>query len=545
MKKLLKLQQVTVELPERMLLENINATIKKHEIIGIIGRNGSGKSTLLKAIMGSFEVTNGHIQKLKEKLSLYYVEQEEASFEVDTVSVEEAELLRKWCVPDVSYEQLSGGERLKLRLARGFAQKPNLLLLDEPTNHLDVASTKQLIALMKSYDGAIVVVSHDRYFLDQVVTKIWSIEERTLIEQQGNYSHYIEVRQQRRLAQQRAYDKQQRKIEQLEKQMEDLSSWSDKAHRQSTKQEFPKEYYRVKAKRMDAQVKSKRKMIERELEKNKVEQVSKEHVVKFKLQSGNKVGKRFLQAKNVSKRFLDRLLFDNTNFTILHGERLALVGANGSGKTTFLNMVMGREAFEGELWVSPTANIGYLTQEVFDLPTEKTPADLFHQDNFVDRALVQNLMRHLGFTIEQWHEPIGNMSMGERVKCKLMHYILQNRDVLILDEPTNHLDLPSREQLESTLAMYEGTLLVVSHDQYFVERLVDQYLVIEEGKLKKISKGQTNVQKNTTEEELLQLETARQEVLGKLSFMTPLDADYATLDAKFKELTQQINALKK
>ncbi|ATP38745.1 elongation factor 3 [Solibacillus sp. R5-41] len=545
MKELLKLQHGTIELADRILFENANAIIKQGEVIGIIGRNGSGKSTLLNVIAGVRPFTSGKRKWLQPDTSVYLVEQEEQHFQPEMTTEEEAVLLAKWKVPDVLYEKLSGGERLKRRLAKGFSQSPQILLLDEPTNHLDAVSTQSLIDRIKAYSGTIILVSHDRYFLDEVTTKIWSLEQQQFIEQQGNYSHYMDVREQRRLAQQRAYEKQQKKIDILEQQMDALTSWSQKAHRDSTKQEFPKEYYRVKAKRMDAQVKSKRKMLEKEIEKNKVEQVANEQPVNFRLQANNKVGKRFLQAKNVSKYFGERRLFEQVNFTILHGERVALIGANGSGKTTFLNMILGRESFDGELSFSPTTNIGYLTQEVFDLPEHQTPAMLFHRDNFTDRGLVQNLMRHLGFHMEQWREPIAHMSMGERVKCKLMQYILENRDVLILDEPTNHLDLPSREQLESTLAQYKGTLILVSHDQYFIDKLANMHLVIQDGTIQKKAFGQSNAQKNTTEDQLLQLETARQEVLGKLSFMTSKDTNYSMLDAQFLELTQQINALRK
>ena len=545
MRELLKLQHGMIELADRILFEKVNATIKQGEVIGIIGRNGSGKSTLLNVIAGMQSFTGGQRRWLQSDATVYLVQQEEQHFQAGVITEEEAMLLAKWQVPDVSYELLSGGERLKRRLARGFAQKPQILLLDEPTNHLDVESMQSLIDRIKAYSGTIILVSHDRYFLDEVTTKIWSLEKQQFIEQQGNYSHYMDVREQRRLTQQRAYEKQQKKIDTLEQQMDALTSWSQKAHRDSTKQEFPKEYYRTKAKRMDAQVKSKRKMIEKEIEKNKVEQVAKEQSVNFTLQANSKVGKRFLQAKNVSKHFVERRLFERVNFTILHGERVALVGANGSGKTTFLNMILGQESYDGELSFSPTTSIGYLTQEVFDLPEHQTPATLFHRDNFVDRGLVQNLMRHLGFHVEQWEEPIAHMSMGERVKCKLMQYILENRDVLILDEPTNHLDLPSREQLEATLAEYKGTLIFVSHDRYFVDKLANMHLVIQDGTIQKRAVGQSNTQNDTKEEQLLQLETARQEVLGKLSFITAKDPSYSMLDAEFLELTKQINALKK
>lgn len=239
---------------------------------------------------------------------------------------------------------------------------------------------------------------------------------------------------------------------------------------------------------MDAQVKSKRKRLEKELEKTKVERVKEEYSVEFSIQASKKVGKRFLEVKQLRKKFNNRILFENVNFTIQHGEKIAIVGPNGSGKTTLLKMIMGNETAEGEVWISPSANIGYLTQEVFDLPLEKTPEDLFFKETFEERGKVQNLMKHLGFESSQWKEPIRYMSMGERVKCKLMTYILDEKDVLILDEPTNHLDLPSREQLENTLAEYNGTLVIVSHDRYFLEKTTNTKLVFVNNTIQKAAR---------------------------------------------------------
>ncbi len=206
---------------------------------------------------------------------------------------------------------------------------------------------------------------------------------------------------------------------------------------------------------------------------------------------------------------------------------------------------MGLETSDGDIWISPSADIGYLTQEVFDLPLSQTPEQLFYKENFEERGKVQNLMKHLGFTAAQWKEPISKMSMGERVKCKLMSYILEDKDVLILDEPTNHLDLPSREQLEATLSEYEGTLLVVSHDLYFLKKITTSKLVFSNKMIQKHLDSVTeNETKSNTTELRLQLENERQEVLGRLSFLSTNDPEYIHLDQKYNELTRQINELK-
>ncbi|MGG2016396.1 ribosomal protection-like ABC-F family protein [Bacillus sp. S10(2024)] len=542
MKELLKLKDVYVEIMEHTLLEQMNVTVKQGDIIGVIGRNGAGKSTVLQLINGKIEPTKGQLEWQQTNVTMAYVEQEKETFISKEVTTVEAELLAKWGVPTNDFQTLSGGEKLKLRLAEGFAQNPTLLMLDEPTNHLDENSTEFLIEQIKSYSGTIIVVSHDRYFLDAVATKIWSIEDRKLIEHKGNYTSYMKFREQKRLTQQREYDKQQKNIERIESQIKELTSWSQKAHAQSTKKEGFKEYYRVKAKRTDAQVKSKQKRLEKELEKTKIERVKPDPTVEFSIQANKKVGKRFLEVKQLKKCFEGRTLFEKVNFTIQHGEKIAIVGPNGCGKTTLLKMIMGHETAQGEVWISPSANIGYLTQEVFDLPLEKTPEQLFYKETFEERGKVQNLMKHLGFTSSQWKEPIQHMSMGERVKCKLMKYILDEKDVLILDEPTNHLDLPSREQLETTLAQYNGTLLIVSHDRYFIEKTTNSKLVFSNNSIQKQLKEPSQKRDNLTEIRL-KLETERQEVLGKLSFLTPKDEAYMELDKRFNELTKQIKEL--
>ncbi|MCM3738268.1 ABC-F type ribosomal protection protein [Bacillus cytotoxicus] len=542
MKELLKLKDVSVEIMENTLFEQINAIVKQGDIIGVIGKNGAGKSTLLQMIYEKLELTKGQVEWQQMNVTMAYVEQEKETFTSKEVTTVEAELLAKWAVPTNDFHTLSGGEKLKIRLAKGFAQNPTLLMLDEPTNHLDENSTELLIEQIKSYRGTIIVVSHDRYFLDAVATRIWSIEDKKLIEHKGNYTSYMKFREQKRLAQQREYEKQQKNIERIESQMQNITSWSQKAHAQSTKKEGVKEYYRVKAKRMDAQVKSKQKRLEKELEKTKVEHVKPDHTVEFSIQSNKKVGKRFLEVKQLKKCFEGRTLFENVNFTIQHGEKISIIGPNGSGKTTLLKMIMGHETLEGEVWISPSANIGYLTQEVFDLPLERTPEQLFYKETFEERGKVQNLMKHLGFTSSQWKEPIKHMSMGERVKCKLMVYILDEKDVLILDEPTNHLDLPSREQLESTLAQYNGTLLIVSHDRYFLEKTTNSKLVFSNNSIQKQLKEAPQKRDNLVELRL-KLETERQEVLGKLSFLAPKDEAYMELDKRFTELTREIKEL--
>ncbi|WP_431027147.1 ribosomal protection-like ABC-F family protein [Lysinibacillus sp. LZ02] len=525
MKELLKLNNVMISIQEQPLLKEITLTIKENEVIGIIGKNGAGKSTLLEVIAQNRKPSTGMIQHL-QPIEIAYVKQEAEYFSAEQIK-------RLWSIPNVSYENLSGGEKLKFRLMQGFQANAHILLLDEPTNHLDAQSLLLLVEEIKSYQGAVVIVSHDRHFLDEVATTIWAIEDEQITSYQGNYTTYKKQRDEQRKAQQHQYEVQQKEFERVEQQLANLASWSEKAHRQSTKQEGFKEFYRVKAKRMDAQVKSKRKRLEKEFDKHQVEAVKEEYAVDFSIPQSRKRGKRLMELKNVSKSYSNRHLLKHVNGTMLTGDKIALVGPNGAGKTTLLNILMGLETAEGEIWLSPTAQIGYLTQNVFDLPLDQAPEQFFYQPTFEGRGKVQHLMKRLGFTSVQWAQPFDSMSMGERVKCKLMQYILEQKDLLILDEPTNHLDLPSREQLEKTLQHYNGSLLVVSHDRYFVEKITNKTWEIKNGQIKApiaIQKADTN------EARRLQLLNEQQEILGKLSFMTTSHPEYAQLNRRFNEI---------
>lgn len=540
MKEILSIQNLNCTIDSIPLFEAPSLRVKSNEIIGIIGKNGAGKSTLLQIISGKTNPTSG-ILDWEQNIQLEFVEQELALYDNRNLSNLERELLAKFSVPLKDYRFLSGGEKLKVRLSKGFSANVQMLLLDEPTNHLDEDSIQLLIDLIHGFKGTILMVSHDRFFLDEVATKIWSIEDKKIIEFEGNYSAYMSFRQEKRQAQQHAYDVQQKKIHHVESQLKNLSSWSEKAHHQSTKQEGFKEYYRAKAKRMDTQVKSKRKRLEKELEKSKVEQVFPEYTVEFSLPSNQKKGKRLIELKDLRKSFAGELLFEKVNLILQSGEKIALVGPNGSGKTTMLNILMGKETAEGTCWVSPAAKVGYLTQNVFDLPLEQTLEQFFYRETYAERGKVQNLMKHLGFNASQWKEPIESLSMGERTKCKLMQYILEAKDLLILDEPTNHLDLPSREQLEETLLEYNGTVLVVSHDRYFIEKVTTQKWIISNKRIQTPIMAQ-NV--DDLKERRMQLENEQQLILGKLSLLTVKDEKYMELDRRFNEIIKELRELK-
>lgn len=545
-----KLNSISITFGDNEILQNVNVVIPANAVIGIVGGNGEGKSSLLTVLSKEALPSIGKVEWIGKSPSISYFKQEDEQFDQTEYEHDERSYFSKWTVPEErEYAHLSGGEKMKRRLSRVFAENSQVLLLDEPTNHLDQDSLSFLQKQILSHSGTCILVSHDRYFLDEVADYIWEVENKNLTVYTGNYSTYRDKKAERLLTQQRLYDAQQSKIQQVEKQITELKNWSTKAHAESTKQEFNKEYYRVKAKKMDVQIRSKKKRLELELTKNTVDKPDQEKEVSFSIDGNKKKGKRVIEVKNLRKDFEKRTLFQNASFTILAGERLGLLGSNGSGKSTFFRMLLGEESFQGELWKTESMNIGYLRQTVFDLPEDQTPFEFFGPTDFKARGLIQTLMTNLGFSKEHWSRPISTMSMGERVKLKLMEFMLDQKVVLLLDEPTNHLDLPSREQLEKTLSTYPGTILLVTHDRYFLEKLTNKLLVIENKLMRKLEMNYNEwMHKNNEsllEKELLTLETERQAVLGELSFLKNNDPKYNKLDVQFNELTKKINELKK
>lgn len=259
-----------------------------------------------------------------------------------------------------------------------------------------------------------------------------------------------------------------------------------------------------------------------------------------------------LELKGVQKVFNGNELFKDVSFTVQAGERIALIGPNGSGKSTLFKMLIGEEKYDGELWITNGMTIGYMDQAVLDLPEDVTMAEYFHTDTFEEQGKVRIQLTNLGFEEKHWHLKLSELSQGERVKVKLMQFIVQGTDVLLLDEPTNHLDLPSREELENTLATFPGTLLFASHDRYFTERMASGLLVFWKGYIQKLPmtleewENRQNVSAlpvSNAAEERLRIETQLQAVLGKLSMLQTGEPEYAKLDRQFNELSKDLREL--
>ncbi|WP_253805442.1 ATP-binding cassette domain-containing protein [Fictibacillus arsenicus] len=292
-----------------------------------------------------------------------------------------------------------------------------------------------------------------------------------------------------------------------------------------------------------------------ELSQKGVDKPKEETDVFFHFDAAGKRGKRLIEARGLTKQFGDNLLFEKSHFYIKHGERIGLIGSNGAGKTTFIKMLLGEEPLsKGSIWKSESMKIAYLSQDVSDLPEEKNVYQYLKLDERNQITKARTIFSNMGIDDVKLTKPISHMSLGERTRVKLVEMILQDYDVLILDEPTNHLDLPSREQLEETLNEFNGTLIIVSHDRFFVERLCDKLLIIEDKRINRYEMGlreyeEKRAEKNTAHdqnlvEELALVENKITELLGKISFCKTGTDEYSQVDQDLKNYMERKRQLK-
>ena len=414
-------------------MKEVSFYLEEKEKAAIVGINGSGKTTLLRCILGIEEADEGGIAFSKDK-KMAYLAQQHADMEQE----------------DEEYESLSGGQKTKKRLEEILMEKPDLLILDEPTNHLDIGSIQWLEKVLKRYDGAVLLVSHDRYFLDKIVTKVIDLERGKARMYQGNYTEYVEKKKMIREAERKAYENQQAEIKHQEAVIEKLKQFN---REKSIKRAESREKLLSKVERLE-----------------QPEDLQNEMRLLFmpREASGNDV----LVAKDLGKSFDGKRLFSHGTFSIQRGEHVAVIGDNGTGKTTLLKILNGLiQADEGEFRLGSKVKIAYYDQEHAVLHMEKTLFDEI-QDTYPDmnNTRVRNVLAAFLFTGDDVYKRVGDLSGGERGRVSLAKLMLSDANFLILDEPTNHLDIQGKEVLEEAIRNYEGTVLYVSHDRYFINR---------------------------------------------------------------------------
>ncbi|AJH73897.1 miro-like family protein [Bacillus cereus ATCC 4342] len=513
---------VTKSFGGNIIFENISLEIKNGERVGLVGRNGSGKTTIFQLLTGMESLDAGaihmkkgtrighvaQIPKFDESMTVYEVlssafkiekelEREMRTLEKHMAEEQESSVLQKLMerygviqekfaflggyeieanimkvanglqVIELfprSFLELSGGEQTKVSLAYMLLQKPDLLLLDEPTNHLDLFAVEWLEQFLKEYNGTVVVISHDRYFLDEVVTKIFDLEDGEIHVYHTNYSRFVEEKEERLLQEFQAYQEQQKKIKKMKEAIKRLREWANQANP-------PNEGLHKRARSMERALERMEKLKKPILERKQMG---------LQFEGQERSGKDVVVMKEVSKGFAEHLLFNEANLHVRFQERAAIVGRNGTGKTTLLKLLLEEiEPDAGEIRIGSSVKIGYLSQHAYG-NMKSNVLEAFRECVAVTEGEARHILAKFLFYGPAVFKKVTQLSGGEKMRLRLAQLMYQDINFLILDEPTNHLDIESREVLEEALEQYNGTILAVSHDRYFLNKLFEKTYWIDE-----------------------------------------------------------------
>ncbi len=511
---LIQLNNIEKILGDRMLFEGLGLSIEKGERVGLIGNNGEGKTTLFRMIVGEMTPDVGEVN-IPRGTKIGYLKQD-PEFEVGNTVIDEAELafaelhdlshrLRdiEHKMGDAQGEQLdkllsqyekvqhdfdekggyawqhrleatllgvglgrdvwesvvdklSGGQRSRLALAKLLIAEPDLLLLDEPTNHLDLEAIEWLEEYLLAFSGAVLLISHDRYLLDRLATRIVWLTRRTLKSYPGNFSAFLEQKKLEELSQARAFELQQKDI--------------------AKQQEFIRRFSAGQRAR-EAQGRSKK--LDRLLKSDAmVDSVQHRKSMHVRFRNDARAGDQLLRVADLTKSFDGRLIWKGLEFNVKPGERIGIIGPNGSGKTTLLKTLIGElDADDGEIRWGTNLNIGYYDQRLDEFDPDNSIMEEVH-DGMIPEKKVRDILGSLLFTDDDVEKRMGDLSGGERARVALAELMLEQPNVILLDEPTNHLDIQSADALERTLSNFDGTLLIVSHDRYFLKKIAKRLLIL-------------------------------------------------------------------
>jgi ATP-binding cassette subfamily F protein 3 len=509
------LSNVEKHFGKKVLFEKLDLSISEGERVGFIGANGSGKTTLFKMLMGLEQPDLGTVLIGRNTRVGYLVQN--PVFDLENTVIDEAELgfaalhrlshemrdlehqmaettgdalekvLEKYThvqhdfdlaggyawqhkmeatllgvgLGRETWEQkvavLSGGQRSRLALTKLLLSEPDLLLLDEPTNHLDLAAIEWLENYLADFNGAVVLISHDRFLLDRLATRIVWLNRAQIDSYPGNYSAYVEQRELNELSQQRAYELQQKDIEK--------------------QKEFIR---RFKAGQRSKEAKGREARLDRLLKSGEtVQRVAVQQRINLSINSNQRAGDRVLQVRELSKSYGPNTLWDNISVDISRGERVGIIGHNGSGKTTLLKVLMNLEPTDaGAVKWGANLKLGYYDQRLDMLNPRHTLMEAIHAGRMINDKEARDVLGLMLFGNDDIEKHIELLSGGEKARVRLAQLLVDKPNVLILDEPTNHLDIASREALEAALGQFDGTIVCVSHDRYFLDQVVERLWIL-------------------------------------------------------------------
>jgi len=506
------------------IFSDLSLDINTPKKIGLIGQNGEGKTTLLKLIAGIEQPSTGAISwqknltigllaqlpKQDDHLLVYKIlaksfsdvfllenKMEQISLQMSDPTANLEKLLNQYGQLQQDFEELggyevdasirrvasglqldsllekewvnlSGGERTKVGLAKILLEQPNLLLLDEPTNHLDILAIEWLTHFVNTYDGTVIIVSHDRYFLDEVAQEIIEIEQGELHYYPGNYSNYVKERENRILNEFQSYQDQQKKIKKMKEAIKRLKEWANRSNP-------PSDALHRRAKNMEkalARIELVKKPL---LEQNKIA---------VQLTTKQRSSKDIFKLTGVSKHYEEKVLFENLALHVHYQDRIAIVGANGTGKSTLLNLLLGKiEPDTGIVEAGSSISIGYLSQHAFEMDTNVKVIEEFRDKIHVSEGEARHILAKFLFYGQDVFKKINQLSGGEKMRLRWAQLVHLNHNVLILDEPTNHLDIDSKEMIEEALSLFKGTIITVSHDRYFLDKFFDKTYLLQNRQL--------------------------------------------------------------
>lgn len=508
------------------IFEDISFEIKEKERVGLVGRNGSGKTTLIRLLAGEETPDTGQIHWKKGAAigyltqipdysdetttkavfrsaftSLLQVEEKMKKLEAEMGMEMDAEKLQKLMgdygnlqdqftinggyeiesniekvvhglnihpLLDQPFYRLSGGEKTKVGLGLMLLKQPDLLLLDEPTNHLDLMAVEWLGDFLRAYSGTVLVISHDRYFLDEMVNKVIDLEDGEVNSYHTNFSGFVKEKEERLLKEFQAYEEQQKKIKKMKEAIKRLRDWANRTNP-------PNADLHRRARNMERALERMEKLHRPILNRKKMN---------LEMDATDRSGNDVIMLKDVSKRFGEKLLFEDVNMHVTYRERIAMIGENGTGKSTLIKLILQQlNPDEGELRVGSNVKIGYLSQSIFSSIENKTVIEKFRDEVKVTEGEARNILARFMFYGYMVFQKVSQLSGGERMRLRLAQLMYQDINLLILDEPTNHLDIESREVLEEALDDFQGTILVVSHDRYFLNKLFGKIFWIEAKKI--------------------------------------------------------------